>query len=560
MANSLLDWLPGYASSRADFDRRTSQSLPDNLHEFVRGAPVIGPITRLIEEPSLGTATNAGTQTLLAFGQPLNALRVLGAGYGGAVASDLGLFGSLGAPPAEAKKSAKDKPIDVANLPGLSDEDNATYRGIMSRLSAGEFSNGAERRALESQAKIFTDKAGLAAQRSAELEAAKAVADKAEFDRQVGVAEAARDLERARDWRFTNTATGKMWQDTSGFGPFLAAAALSGLGRAVAGAATKTGDTVSKNVTAPLIEGALAGGASTNIPLAADAFFAPVANPEAMASAAYARELPDSHPKKQQAIAEAERLARTQPTNPVREGASRELYDPLKAIERMGFGIIEGMGGGLAGANLMRLPNALAQGAAAMPGLARASWHKSQALADAAMEARVRQQSPQGTIGGAGGNAQTPTSALPPAAPPNVLQDPPLPPTSAQSQRAVGYGRAQQNIARPLIDSEVGIGAAVPSANALENAYRSAGVKPPTTKKYTTGLNETQKLVAEMQSRGMSGPDIVAALRAMREQGLPVLGIGGAVAAPSIIDRGVFGSFSPEHAASPLWALDSGVF
>jgi hypothetical protein len=44
-------------------------------------------------------------------------------------------------------------------------------------------------------------------------------------------------------------------------------------------------------------------------------------------------------------------------------------------------------------------------------------------------------------------------------------------------------------------------------------------------------FNTTQKLVSEMQAKGMSGPEIVKALQALRANGTPILGLGAATLA-----------------------------
>lgn len=515
----LLDYLPGYTRSQADFNRRVGQPVGANLLEFIDGAPVVGGIKRAVDNPSIGTISNAGVETLFAGGKPLAALKLLAGAYGTAGAKDLGLLD--GVSDAQAKKDKKGGMV-VAKLPGLSDEDNATYQGIMARLSAGDFSSGAERRALESQAKIFTDKSTVAGTKEAELSAAKDAADKAEFDRQVSRAEAARDVARSKDRRFSSNEVGKVWDATGGFAPLAIGALFGGIGRAASG-----GGSTAKNYTMPAAVGGLTGAAASNIPLAYNAFMTEPDNPETVAAEAYARELPDSHPKKQAAMEYATRMRREQPTNPVRDAAAAELYNPIKAGERMGFGALEGIGGGLLGADLARLPGRVVEGVAGLgPRYERAYY---EGLADTQKAKNALPGSAQPALPG---NAQQPAGGLlPPAAPsaPQALLPPPAP--QMPGQRAQSYGVRQQSVARPLIDSDVAVGGSVPSANALENAYQAAGVKAPTTKKYTAMLNTTQKLVSEMQAKGMSGPEIVKALQALRANGTPILGLGAATLA-----------------------------
>ena len=68
----------------------------------------LSPIQSLVDaydQPSIGTVTNAGVRSLMSVGRPLQALSILGAGYGTAGAKDLGVFNALAPASAEAKKS-----------------------------------------------------------------------------------------------------------------------------------------------------------------------------------------------------------------------------------------------------------------------------------------------------------------------------------------------------------------------------------------------------------------------------------------------------------------------
>lgn len=505
-----------YGKHVSDLERRSREPVSSNLAEFARSAPVLGPVTGAIESPSIGSVTNAGAQTLMAMGRPIQALQALGAGYGVAGAKDFGLLDMFGSSEAEARKKAPAKGVEVAKLPGLNDEDNATYAGIMGRLSAGDFSSGAERRALEAQAKIFTDKAGVAGQRQAELEAAQAAAKEAEYNSKVDTANKSFANEMSRDRRFADTEVGKVWDSTGGFAPGLLALGTGALMRAATGG--RAGYLLPAGI------GAAEGVVASQVPLAYDARNTPVENPERRAYAAKARDLPEGHPDKQRLADYAQTLPEA---NPLRQLASQELYDPVRFSERSALGALEGLVGGFSGAKLAALPGRALEGMAAVPGRMSTAAQMS------------RPPSPPEPIGGAGGNAQQPVSVRPPVGPTIAPPNPqPQPMPTAQGSRPVGYNKAQQGVARPLIDSDVAVGGPVPSANALENAYQAAGVKVPTTQKYSKNLNETQKLVSEMQARGMSGPEIVKALEALRNQGAGVLGLAGAgLMSPGILSR-----------------------
>ena len=474
-------------------------------------------------DPSIPNATRAGVDTALAVAKPMAALKLLGAGYGAAGASDLGVPSLIDQAFAGRQKTPTKKAAPVAKLPGLSDEEQAAYAGIMARLASGEFGSGAERRALESQAGVFQKKAGVAAERAAELEAAKAAADRAEYDKKVGAANDAFNREMSRTRRFEDTEVGKVWDKTGGLAPGLLALGTGGLLRAA------TGGKLDYRAAAGL--GAAEGAAASNIPLGYNALFTPPDNPERRAYEAKARELPQGHPQKEELTAYANTLP---VANPIREIASAELYDPKKAGERALFGSIEGVVGGLTGAKLAALPGRALEGAAALPGRMSRAYYKSQAEAEQArgglLEAVAQNKA------ATPGSAAQPARARPPEVPPLPPQDPPLPPgRGTPAHRPQSYSSAQKKVARALIDSEVGVGGAVPSQNALENAYAAAGIKTPTAMKYTDLLTGTQKLVADMQAQGMSGNQIVAALRALRENKGPVLGLaGGGMLAPGM--------------------------
>lgn len=329
--------------------------VPAKLAVEAAAQPVRGgeALAEAINDPTLANITNAGVQGAMSvptLSGVKAAAAALGLGLGTAGLQQSGAFDMEAHARGSRRRSEQD--IDVPDLPGLSDEENATYKTVLGRITRGAYENSAARRALEAQAKIFTDKSTNAGAASVAAKLAKTKADQEEFERSVTTAEETRNAELARDRRFSETPVGKVWDKTGGWGPFLVAAGLGGLGRAASG-----GGSALKNYAFPAGEGAAAGALSTNIPLAYNAFFTEPDNPQRRAYEAYARDLPAGHPRK----AEWSDYAKTLPeANPVRKVASEELYDPIKASERMLFGALEGIGGGLAGSQLMQMPRRFA--------------------------------------------------------------------------------------------------------------------------------------------------------------------------------------------------------
>ena len=99
--------------------------------------------------------------------------------------------------------------------------------------------------------------------------------------------------------------------------------------------------------------GTLTGIGANNVPLLYDALYTEPDNPKKRAFEEYARELPEAHPRKQEMTQYAAGLG---DKNPVREAASKELYDWEKFKERGLMGAGEGVLGGMFGADLVRMP------------------------------------------------------------------------------------------------------------------------------------------------------------------------------------------------------------
>ena len=298
-------------------------------------------IGEAINDPSLANVTNAGAQTALAALRPGMALKVLGGGYAGALASDLGAFGT----PATAQATKK-----TASLPGLAPEQQAAYDAAQKKLQSG-FANGADRRQTEallgelravSNEFVRSQNAGRQG-----VETQAATSRQQEYDRAVSKAEMARDHELARDRRFSDTEVGKIWDKTGGLAP-LAAGALTG---AMSRTATGGGNPLLYNYALPAGLGTMAGASAANVPLAYNALFTEPDNPQKRAYEAYARELPPAHPRRGEFEAYAQGLPEA---NPVRTSAAKEFYDPVKLAERLGMGGAEGFLGGMIGGDIPR--------------------------------------------------------------------------------------------------------------------------------------------------------------------------------------------------------------
>lgn len=319
-------------------------------------------------DPSLANATNLGTRAAVAALKPVAAAKILAGGLGLAAADDLGL-NPVGS--ASAQKTAV--PED-----GLTEAQRKRLGDLERSIAAGRFRTGAERRAIEDEAKGLRDvKARFSEQSNAarvEAEKQKTASEQAEYDRSVRSAESARDAELGKRLTFADSEFGKTWNKVGAIAPALAAGVVGGVARAATGGGSNL-----TNYYLPAGLGGMTGAASANLPLIGDALFAPAENPDRRAYEAYGRELPPTHPRKQEWLDYARGLPAA---NPTRTAASAELYDPTKLAERMGIGAVEGVLGGLVGADLVRMPGRLIEGASAMPGRFRESWHKGQSGAE----------------------------------------------------------------------------------------------------------------------------------------------------------------------------------
>lgn len=390
----LIDWLIGKTGAYglnhplANSAVRAGNRFMDAGAKTVQELTMVPQLVRTGEslataanEPSIPNVTRAGVDVAASAFRPAAALKMGGAGLLAAGAKDVGLLDLMGGPAtAQQAKARKPESAPIPDLPGMTPEQNARYKAVMGQMASGNFGSGAERRALEAEAAGFRDLAQkfqlLNMTNTGEADAAKKKGEQAEYDRAVMKAETVRDAELTRQRRFSDTTVGQTWDKLGGWGPFLVAGGIGGLSRMATGGSKNL-----YNYALPAGEGAVGGALSTNVPLAYNAFMTEPDNPEKRAYEAYARELPPTHPRK----AEWDRYAAGLPkANPVRETASDELYNPTKAAERMVFGSIEGIGGGLAGANIVRVPGTIIDRASRYPGRAVAGVRHGMADADLA--------------------------------------------------------------------------------------------------------------------------------------------------------------------------------
>lgn len=282
--------------------------------------------------------------------RPLAGIGTLGAAYGVAIASDLDE--AITAASRSRALAAQPAP---APMPGLTPQQQSEYDRARLKLERGQFGSNAERRQLEETMrdlrKVSTDSATATNNANAAAQQSRDRQAQDEYDRAVRRAEDVRNAELARDRRFSETRTGRLFEETGGLAPFAFGSVVGGLSRAATG-----GGRPLYNYGLPIGSGALAGISAANVPLAYNALFTEPDNPQRRAYEAYARELPPTHPRRQEFQDYAARL----PTeNPVRREAAEQLYDPVRLAERSGLGAIEGGLGGLAGAELWRIASRL---------------------------------------------------------------------------------------------------------------------------------------------------------------------------------------------------------
>lgn len=304
-------------------------------------------VHQAVRDPSLANTVDAGLQTGIAAGSPAIALGSVGLGYLEGARRDMGLtFGSNADAQSSKKGNKSQSRAELPPLPGLTPEQDASFKEASRRINQEDYKSGAERRMLENTVNemrgISTDfiKQKNAGKAAVETDAAKAKQD--EYDRAVGRAEKSRDAELARKRRFSDTEMGKIYDKTGGAsGPIAGAAAglVSGVARGSEG--------VLNRFVIPGAVGAAATYGANTLPLYYNAYLTEPDNPEREAYQAYARDLPEGHPNKAEAKAYSEGLP---PQNPVRTQASKELSEGL--VPRLVAAGVEGVPSGILGAEV----------------------------------------------------------------------------------------------------------------------------------------------------------------------------------------------------------------
>ncbi len=336
---------------------------------------------------------------------------------------------------------------------GLTDDQRKKLQQLQKKKELSRSEREEKNIYLGIQAKKMEITAGGAAEErrmAAEIEAKKAAAQQAEYERQVSYAERRRQEERDKDKSFKDSDVGKIYEKTGGFTPMLMGVAAGGIQRAAAG----PGKTAFQKYGLPAAEGAGFTFAGLNAPLFYDAYNAPVRNPEKAASEAYARELPETHPLKAKLLAEAQAMS---DENPV----YRRAWDSMTSLPETGkrafAATVEGAPAGVFGANLPGATKAAIRGIGSIPGLLMEGAAKQSAAtnvarsaaqgarSDAALSRQVADEAERGISQPKGGllddvAAQKPKADLmgdPATVPPPAPQRPPPQPEPVQSQKAL---------------------------------------------------------------------------------------------------------------------------
>jgi len=342
-------------------------------------------VGKAITDPSIPTLTNAGVQTGLALFQPAKALGALGAGYVAAGLNDAGVNPLDWVNPSPAFAADKKKPaaapkVTIADLPGLTPEQNSEYKLARQRIDAGEYDNGAARRTLEDTVKrlgILSDKfIGDENTRQTAAAAREKEMAQAAYDRSVKTAEGRRDAVRATDTSFKDSTVGKLYEETGGYMPFLMAAGGGGV-HALANS-MKYGSQAASSMNKfgwPAIEGTGLAFAGMNAPLVYDSFSTPVKNPQKEALRAYVTDAPEGDPKKAEYMRQLEGMGMPE-TNPVTDRAWDQLTSPMGQVRRVGAALVEGVPAGITGRNLPSAGRRVVEGIGEIPGAIATGYHR----------------------------------------------------------------------------------------------------------------------------------------------------------------------------------------
>ena len=307
----------------------------------------------------LGGLGNAG-MAMMPY-RPLLGLGTFGAAMGGALGADLGLgrtsSANADAPPASAQPKSREEFFRTNRMQRgtLQEAVAAAERSVR---ESPAYRDVAEDRPRQAQAMI--DRAARTARETYERGNSEDIIRReearlgqqyteyltsfnAQRDRSAAVAraEAARDRELARDRRFADTHTGRIFDLAGGFAPGMVGGATGMLTRSARGA---------------MGWGGAAGLFSAQVPLGYEALFAPVDNPRRRALEEYAAALPEGMPERERAIRDLQDINRYPRENPVRREAMEQAFDTGNLLKRSAFGLGEGMLGGHLGRELVRTP------------------------------------------------------------------------------------------------------------------------------------------------------------------------------------------------------------
>lgn len=341
----------------------------------------------MIEDPSLANATNVGMRGAVMALKPLAAVKIAAGGYGLAAARDLsgGLLSDA--------QAADD---------GLTSAQAKRLKQLQEMIGKGKWSSGAERRAIEDEAKGLRDiQAQFAAQNNAAAIGAKAKEkeqQQAEYDRAVQGAERMRDDIRATNRSFKDSEVGKIYEKTGGLTP-----AIAGLAGGMIGRMAHGGGASVKALGLPALEGTGAAFATMNAPLFYDAFSTPALNPERQALETYARELPPEHPRKQEFQTYAGQLPQL---NPIRESARDELFSPTGNLRRLGASALEGGIAGITGGNMVPAARKALEGVGEIPGAIAGGYQRGMTRATEAATDRAKQAGLLSEVRATAGNAE----------------------------------------------------------------------------------------------------------------------------------------------------------
>lgn len=322
-------------------------------------------------DPSIPTLTNAGVNTAFMALRPMAGLGILGAGYGAALAKDIGMPDLMGTP-AQAQSTKESR--------ARRDAERATADAAKAKADAEVRLLGAKS---EAEARAAAERK---AEADAALDRAQKQAEAEEFNRAVRTAEDNRNRElKRKDEGFANTEVGRVYEKTGGFAPM----AMGTMGGLIHRMATGPAKGAMDKYVLPMVEGSALTFAGLNAPMVYDALNTPIRNPEKVAAEVYARDLPATHPRR----AEWAQYAKDQAEpNPVNARAWEQLTDPWQQVKRLGAAVVEGAPAGLFGRNLPEASKAALQGVGMAPGLVVQGYHKGMAGADAAKLQRMQSQ------------------------------------------------------------------------------------------------------------------------------------------------------------------------